>query len=344
MVTLNAALIVKNEADHLSACLEALAPVVDDVVVLDTGSTDATMAIARTFTDKVYASERFDKTTLPGDFHFGDARNEVLGKCEADWVLSIDADERVEGAGLREWLDAADVCTHHILLHNQMWRDRAWDRFACHTPRVFPNDGSVSWAYRCHEMPMPFFPLLYIPSSVVQLHHAERTSELEHMKRNKLLLVRQLDELWDARAKGAASGAIAKTLIDLGNTCYDLGQPFEAIGYFEVAIRGIRAGNKSHSFLFLQLGTVYYTMGVMRGAIECARKALKFEPQRIAARLLLVQALMRMGQHAEAVEHLDIAESPTHGERVRTVVLEDGCGREDAWMVNARKECEEALA
>ena len=52
------ALIVKNEAQHLKACLETVHSWVDEIVVLDSGSTDNTEAIARSFTDKFFVNDR----------------------------------------------------------------------------------------------------------------------------------------------------------------------------------------------------------------------------------------------------------------------------------------------
>ena len=79
-------LIVHNESDRLDDCLAPLAGWVDQLVILDSGSTDGTAEIARKYTDEVHV------TDWPG---FGPQRNRALAKCRHDWVLNIDADERV---------------------------------------------------------------------------------------------------------------------------------------------------------------------------------------------------------------------------------------------------------
>jgi len=81
------ALIVKNEAQHLKACLENVHSWVDEIVVLDSGSTDNTEAIARSFTDKFFVN-----TEWPG---FGPQRQLAQSYIESDYVLWLDADERV---------------------------------------------------------------------------------------------------------------------------------------------------------------------------------------------------------------------------------------------------------
>lgn len=86
---LSVCMIVKNESQHLENTLRSIARHVDDIVVVDTGSTDDTKAIAQRFTDKVH------------DFawvsDFAAARNFSLSFAAHDWVLVVDADEEIVG-------------------------------------------------------------------------------------------------------------------------------------------------------------------------------------------------------------------------------------------------------
>ncbi|OCH05739.1 glycosyltransferase family 2 protein [Aliivibrio fischeri] len=85
--TLTVALIVKNEANHLQSCLETVQGWVDEIVILDSGSTDSTEAIARQFTDKFFVNPEW-----PG---FGKQRQLAQQHITSDYVLWLDADERV---------------------------------------------------------------------------------------------------------------------------------------------------------------------------------------------------------------------------------------------------------
>jgi (heptosyl)LPS beta-1,4-glucosyltransferase len=85
--TLAVALIVKNEAAHLEQCLETVHDWVDEVVILDSGSTDNTEAIAKLYTDKFYTH-----TDWPG---FGIQRQRAQSYVESDYLFWLDADERV---------------------------------------------------------------------------------------------------------------------------------------------------------------------------------------------------------------------------------------------------------
>ncbi|KQN26605.1 family 2 glycosyl transferase [Sphingomonas sp. Leaf33] len=95
--SLAAALIVRNEARCLKRCLDSVAPWVDRMVAVDTGSTDATPGIGRACGATVATFDWIDD--------FAAARNHALSIADADWTLVIDADEWIAdgGAGLRDW-------------------------------------------------------------------------------------------------------------------------------------------------------------------------------------------------------------------------------------------------
>ncbi len=100
---LSAALIVRDEAEHLDGCLESLHGLVDEIVVVDTGSVDATPEIARSHG----AVLEFD----PWRDDFSAARNRSLDVAQGDWILYVDADERVRAddpVAVRASLEAAD--------------------------------------------------------------------------------------------------------------------------------------------------------------------------------------------------------------------------------------------
>ena len=75
-----------NEEDRIEACLQSLAGWVDQLIVVDSGSKDNSVAIAERYADKVY------QTDWPG---FGPQKNRALDLATGDWVLSLDADERL---------------------------------------------------------------------------------------------------------------------------------------------------------------------------------------------------------------------------------------------------------
>ena len=84
-MTISVVLITKNEEASLRRCLDSV-KWADEIVVLDSGSTDATVQICREYTQRVY------ETDWPG---FGPQKNRALARAGGEWVLSLDADECV---------------------------------------------------------------------------------------------------------------------------------------------------------------------------------------------------------------------------------------------------------
>lgn len=85
---LSVIVITKNEAEHIGRCLASVAWA-DEIIILDSGSSDDTVAICKQFTDQVYV------TDWPG---FGPQKQQALDKARGDWVLSLDADEEISPA------------------------------------------------------------------------------------------------------------------------------------------------------------------------------------------------------------------------------------------------------
>ncbi len=130
-----AAIIVKNEAEHLQRCLNSIKEFCDEIVVVDTGSTDNTVEIATTCATKILHKEWKQD--------FAASRNFALDAVTAEWVLYIDADEELvmdDVVALRQQVaDAQDVMAFGLRMHTQanwtpyldyrMWRNRDDIRF-----------------------------------------------------------------------------------------------------------------------------------------------------------------------------------------------------------------------
>src|ERR1700728_350580 len=88
MATVSLCIIARNEAANLAACLGPLTAIVSEVIVVDTGSTDDTRAIALASGARVFE--------FPWCDDFAAARNESLRHATGEWVLWMDADDRVD--------------------------------------------------------------------------------------------------------------------------------------------------------------------------------------------------------------------------------------------------------
>jgi glycosyltransferase involved in cell wall biosynthesis len=91
MANISAVVITHNEEDNIKDCLQSISWA-EEIIVIDAHSNDSTVEMSRKFTDKVYLRE-FD--------NFSAQKNYGLSKASFDWILSIDADERVS-EGLRK--------------------------------------------------------------------------------------------------------------------------------------------------------------------------------------------------------------------------------------------------
>lgn len=86
--TISLCMIVKNEEKNIRRCLQSVANEVDEIIIVDTGSTDDTVSIAKEYGAKVY----FHKWNN----NFSDARNASLDRATKNWILFLDADEEIE--------------------------------------------------------------------------------------------------------------------------------------------------------------------------------------------------------------------------------------------------------
>jgi glycosyltransferase involved in cell wall biosynthesis len=136
----SAALIVRDEEEFIEGCLASLIGHVDQIVVVDTGSRDRTIEIASRFPVDVHH--------VPWRGDFSAARNVALGKATGDWILYIDADERLvvpSGAPLSDiLLDKSKIA----------WRLRLYPRVgwtAYSELRLFRNDPRIRFEGAIHE-------------------------------------------------------------------------------------------------------------------------------------------------------------------------------------------------
>lgn len=89
-MSLSIALAVYNESDNLAQCLESIKSIADEIVIVDGESSDATVSIAKQFGAKILIEENRP------NFHIN--KQHAIDACQGDWILQLDADERVSSA------------------------------------------------------------------------------------------------------------------------------------------------------------------------------------------------------------------------------------------------------
>jgi GT2 family glycosyltransferase/tetratricopeptide (TPR) repeat protein len=139
---LSVCLIVKNEEQFIGQCLESIRDLAEQIVVVDTGSTDWTRDIAQRFGAEVHAFEWRDD--------FSAARNFALEKATGDWVLVLDADEELppdERAKLAALLRDDAALAWRLRLINRGHEDDG----ISYVPRLFRNAPGLFYVGRVHE-------------------------------------------------------------------------------------------------------------------------------------------------------------------------------------------------
>ena len=106
MITISVCMIVKNEEDKLGTCLESLKTIADEIIVVDTGSTDKTKEIAAKYTDKI--------TDFAWTGSFADARNQAFSLATCDYIYSADADEELDPENIAKFLDLKNILDPEI--------------------------------------------------------------------------------------------------------------------------------------------------------------------------------------------------------------------------------------
>jgi tetratricopeptide (TPR) repeat protein len=140
---LSLSMIVRDEAERLERCLASVAGFVDEMVVVDTGSRDATPAIA------ARCGARVHRLPWPGDF--APARNAALDLVRGDWVLVLDADEQLLEAArapLQRLMEAPDLLVVNLLRLEQGADQSPYSSVS----RLFRRHPAIRWSRPYHSM------------------------------------------------------------------------------------------------------------------------------------------------------------------------------------------------
>lgn len=293
-----AVLIVKNEEETLGRCLKSLQEL-DQIVVLDTGSDDGTLAIARQGGAEVYVGKKRDP------FHFAEARNEALEHVRARWAISIDADE-VLREGSVSALRKATAMTGETAFRSDFhdFAPGSDVSFTCRRLRVFRSERWV-WSGRIHEELVgtskssiagvgdlgPAFSIEHRPKplkdgrrkqnlALINLTMTEEPHRVDLWKKmgGEMLLRGQWDDSIYFLQEFIRQGQGIESAMDMSETLIQLGQAYAGAGKLDDAIASFREANRLapdrreplwHAYLELMkknrlLDALYYLEQVLR--------------------------------------------------------------------------------
>lgn len=172
-ITLSVCMIVKDEELVLERCLRSVSKFADEIIVVDTGSTDSSMEIIRKYTTDLYQYSWRDD--------FADARNESYSHASCDYIMWMDADDDIEPADIEKLLELKETMTSDIDVVFLTY-DTDHDDVSCGCvllrDRIIRRDLNVRWTYPVHEgIPiMDSFKILY-REDIIIYHRKLRENE-----------------------------------------------------------------------------------------------------------------------------------------------------------------------
>jgi len=169
---LSVAIAVFNEAENMDACLSAVSSWADEIVVVDGGSTDKTVTIAKKYTNIII------QTDNPPIFHLN--KQKALDACHGEWILQLDADEVITQDLKREILDTiqtSKINGYYIARKNYFWGHfmKKGGQYPDYVIRLIRNNKAHFPCKDVHEQIMVDGTVGHLKEPM--LHYSYRTSE-----------------------------------------------------------------------------------------------------------------------------------------------------------------------
>ncbi len=278
MTTLALCMIVKDEEKNIERCIKSVKPIVDDIIVIDTGSKDKTKGIAKKLGARVFDAMWKDD--------FSKARNEYLKHVKSDWVLVLDADETISESDhkkIREMIEkAGDIKAYALVQRNYMDENsstrfklrgkdtykesegiRGWDE--SRLVRLFKFHPGLSYSRKVHETLVPSIKMLggRIVESSMPLHHYGKLSDTS--SKGKVY-----EKLGKEKAKEEKT---FRSFFELGIQQLMLGRFDEGIESLEKARKIDPDDIRSH----INIGSAYVRKGSFDDAIKVLEKGIRIK-------------------------------------------------------------------
>jgi tetratricopeptide (TPR) repeat protein len=300
-------MIVKDEEEYLARCLHSGKPVVDEIIVVDTGSTDRSKKIARAYGAKV-----IDQVWRND---FSKARNKALAEASGDLIFVLDGDEVIspkDYEGFRNLLQTGTGASvaYTIQTRNYSYRfntvgfqlnrgeyaeeaGAGW--FPSSKVRLFPNDPRVRFTYAVHEVVEPAL----IKSGVgirrceIPVHHYGKLSEDRTVSKTTLYQA-------IGRQKLSANQTDPAALREAAIQASQLGHNEEALELWQRFVQ-IQPGSAE---AFVNLASAFFNLRRYTEAEACAEKAIALDPTLKEAHFNAALASLILGRADRAISIL----------------------------------------
>jgi len=248
--TISFCMIVKNEAANITDCLESIKDIADEIIVVDTGSTDDTKKVVSKYTNKIYDFNWIDD--------FSAARNFSLSKAFCDWICWIDADDiLLNPKDLVPLLKGSyDVHNFNVFYCGESF---------CHA-RLFRNFKGIKFLDPVHEYPVidglsfQAFPVINI------LHKSEKQCTENRSERNYRILEKEV--------KGNPKNS--RALFYLANALRELGRYEEAVLVYAQYV-SISTWNDEKWMAYKYMGKIFQGLKKYLEAIGIFKRAIQID-------------------------------------------------------------------
>lgn len=185
MISISLCMIVKNEEQVLERCLKSAKDIVDEIIIVDTGSTDKTKDIAKKYTDQIYNFKWIDD--------FSKARNYSFSKATKEYILWLDADDVILEKDRKEFIKLKNNFDKNIdvvmMKYNISYDEELKPTFSYNRERLIKNNIKYKWVGEVHEVIVPSGNIFY--SNIAISHKKEKK---EYTKRNLNIFLKMLKE------------------------------------------------------------------------------------------------------------------------------------------------------
>jgi len=286
---LSLCMIVKNEEENIGECLKSAKDMVDEIIVTDTGSTDKTIEIAKSYGAKI---EHFEWIK-----DFSAARNYSISKANCRWIIWLDADDRVPENTVKELRKILSKEIPNKVFYLEV-SDGQGTKFL--QVRVFPNKEQVKFEGRIHEQILPSirkhrFPEIKLPLEIIHTGYSDQKLLREKQLRNLELFKEQFPD-----EKGMNP-------LDM----YHYGTSYNILGEYENALKWLRESLKTakdqgyDQLLVLlpnEIAGILEQQGDLQGALDTVELSLKENARFEPAMLKKAQLLGILGKNEDAVK------------------------------------------
>ena len=184
MISISLCMIVKDEEKVLARCLESAKDIVDEIIIVDTGSKDKTKNIASKYTDKVYDFKWVDD--------FSKARNYSFSKATKEYILWLDADDVILKEDKKKFLllkNSLDKKIDIVMMkYNLSYDKEGKATFSYNRERLIKNNKGYKWVSPVHEVILPSGNIIF---SDIAISHKKEKKEYASVIRKRTKHKRQ---------------------------------------------------------------------------------------------------------------------------------------------------------